>query len=523
MQIRIGIRNYTDALPLSILYLTLHRITSGFGGKVMRKRTPLLDWKIVEKQEEWEAALLSSAADLVSSAPIAYPRPYRRYLWGGLLALLLLLAVVGDWLWQKAQAGLEQIEGELSSTVQIELAAVALISEPPATTTTITAAAMAWGLQLKREQEKLPVLLSLDSPATQLITDVYTINLEGDLAVVTFVTTAENGAQAYRQTRFYRQTTEGWQRTSPNASMWGAPRRLESEYFIFNYRQNDVEVVAAVAPQLDVLYAKLLHNFGLTPDAEKLVIDVRVEQVTGAIVAPLWRSQPMVVPSPALYFAPIEMSEETLLVQSIALPLIEYVGARTIKAHSIPDHGQHLLRSVGLWQLWDLEMPLAQWRQEIVRWLYRDGSTDDPGKLSVPEHYAELCAMHSLWILSPMSVGIPLDCSISPKGQWVATRGSAHLPGTPLQRLRTPFVGYDDYSYYYETSDVGHATEEVEAATMIEYAVTTYGYEQLSVLLASLAQHDSWETLIPAVYGVSPSEFEQGWQAYMATEYGVQP
>lgn len=487
----------------------------------MRKSTPLLDWKIVEKQEEWEAALLSSAADLVPSTPIAYPRPYRRYLWGGLLALLLLLAVVGDWLWQTAQTGLEQIEGELTNTVQSELAAVALISEPPATTTTTTAAAMAWGLQLEREQEKLPVLLSLDSPVTQLITDVYTINLEGDLAVVTFVTTAENGAQAYRQTRFYRQTTEGWQRTMPNAGLWGAPRRLESEYFIFNYRQNDVEVVAAVAPQLDVLYAKLLHNFGLTPDAEKLVIDVRVEQATGAIVAPLWRSQPMVVPSPALYFAPIEMSEETLLVQSIALPLIEYVGARSVKAHSIPSHGRRLVESVGLWQLWNLEMPLAQWRQEIVRWIYRDGSKDDPGKLSVPEHYAEICAMHSLWMLWPMSVGIPLDCSISAEGQWRVISWGVHITDTHLQLLRRPFVGYD--YYYDETSDVGRATEEVEAATLIEYAVTTYGDEQLPVLLASLAQHDSWETLIPAVYGVSPSEFEQGWRAYMATEYGVQP
>lgn len=51
--------------------------------------------------------------------------------------------------------------------------------------------------------------------------------------------------------------------------------------------------------------------------------------------------------------------------------------------------------------------------------------------------------------------------------------------------------------------------------------VATYGRERLPTLVASLGHYDSWETLIPAVYGVSPAEFEAGWQAYLATHYGV--
>jgi hypothetical protein len=56
---------------------------------------------------------------------------------------------------------------------------------------------------------------------------------------------------------------------------------------------------------------------------------------------------------------------------------------------------------------------------------------------------------------------------------------------------------------------------------LIDYAVTTYGREQLPMLVAGLGHYDRWETLIPAVYGVSAAEFEAGWQAYLLAHYGV--
>jgi hypothetical protein len=36
-----------------------------------------------------------------------------------------------------------------------------------------------------------------------------------------------------------------------------------------------------------------------------------------------------------------------------------------------------------------------------------------------------------------------------------------------------------------------------------------------------MGQSDSWDTLIPAVYSVSPAEFEAGWQTYLTAHYGV--
>jgi hypothetical protein len=61
----------------------------------------------------------------------------------------------------------------------------------------------------------------------------------------------------------------------------------------------------------------------------------------------------------------------------------------------------------------------------------------------------------------------------------------------------------------------------VALATLIEYAVATYGRDRLPVLMAGLGQSESWDTLLPAVYGVSSAEFEAGWQAYLADHYAV--
>ena len=78
---------------------------------------------------------------------------------------------------------------------------------------------------------------------------------------------------------------------------------------------------------------------------------------------------------------------------------------------------------------------------------------------------------------------------------------------------------------YEETSSVtdivSYPGQTVVLATMVEYAVVTYGRERLPTLVAGLGQYESWETLIPAVYGVSPTEFEAGWQVYLAAHYGV--
>lgn len=489
----------------------------------MRKRTTLLEWQFVENQEGRGYAPWPPPVDTPPSALAAHCRPHRRYIWGGLLALLLLLATAGGWLWHTAQAGLEQIEGELNGTVQFELASVAPVPAPLGVTRITDRAAIAWKKQLEREQDTLHTLLSPDIPVDQLTADVKTINLQGDRAVTEFVTTAKDGTQAYGQTRFYRHTAEGWQRTEPNAELWGSLRHLESSHFIFHFRQNDAEVVAAVAPQMNALYTELQRNFGLTPNFEKLVIEVAVERATGAVFMRRWPREPLVVPSPALYLAPVELSDATILAQSIALPLIEYMAEQAVKAHTVPVDWQPLLDGLHLWQLWDLDMPLAHWRHDVVTWLYIDLPAADPERQSVllPDTYLELCAMHNLWMQAPTLVRIPFECTAQEPATWSQRRWVAYQPHARLDQLSMPRIGY--YEFYDEKNFFHRSGEAVKAAILVEYAVAAYGYDQLPMLLASLAQHDTWETLLRAVYGVSTSEFEEGWQEYLVKEYGVQP
>jgi hypothetical protein len=43
------------------------------------------------------------------------------------------------------------------------------------------------------------------------------------------------------------------------------------------------------------------------------------------------------------------------------------------------------------------------------------------------------------------------------------------------------------------------------------------------MLLTALPRHERWETLIPAVFGLSLEEFESGWRAFLEERYGIAP
>jgi hypothetical protein len=118
-------------------------------------------------------------------------------------------------------------------------------------------------------------------------------------------------------------------------------------------------------------------------------------------------------------------------------------------------------------------------------------------------------------MLSPALIGIPLACLPPDDGNWDTMRMLARRPVMKLDDFVTPLNQYGslvEETYF-------RSTQEVGVATLIEYAVATYGYEQLPTLLAALAHYDDWDTLLPAIYGVSAAEFEEGWQAYLTAHY----
>ena len=156
------------------------------------------------------------------------------------------------------------------------------------------------------------------------------LELWGQRAIVSIVTKEKSAAPAYRQTIFYQRTDAGWVRMEPDATQWGAEYTLETPNFVYHFRQNDEQTVATVAPPIDALYVTMQRNFGLpiSPDREKLMIDVSVLQPPGDALSSFTASKRFRVPSPARYLAPVAISDADLLAQSIALPLLTYVRAQ---------------------------------------------------------------------------------------------------------------------------------------------------------------------------------------------------
>ena len=127
-----------------------------------------------------------------------------------------------------------------------------------------------------------------------------------------------------------------------------------------------------------------------------------------------------------------------------------------------------------------------------------------------------------LWLPSPAQMKIPLVCGELDWEDLLLSPWGWYDPLTRLDQLVVPlrpgeYSGGPDALHRV----IPHPGQTVALATLIEYAVAAYGREQLPMLVTSLRQYDSWETLIPAVYGVSVAEFEAGWQAYLAAHYGV--
>jgi hypothetical protein len=139
----------------------------------------------------------------------------------------------------------------------------------------------------------------------------------------------------------------------------------------------------------------------------------------------------------------------------------------------------------------------------------------------LPERYAALCAAHKLWLPSPVHINIPLICASPGREELYSWR----LRESPVRLAQLAALLYpEEYAFppsAIVTSNPPHEGDAVALATLIDCAVTAYGRERLPALIAGLGQHESWDALIPAVFGISAAEFEASWQVFLATHYSA--
>jgi hypothetical protein len=476
-------------------------ITEKSGKGSTQTKTLIVEWQVAEDDHEWH---LAKTTTLAVPAPVHH---WSRHWWVATAIALLFLLAAGGRLWHQAHAGLSQIEGELQAAVEAgqwqEDRASRMDAKPTGVIESIA------------QGEPLPG-----------IAHVQLLDLGEDWAIVQVTTmpawpsgSAQQGELAYRQTRLYRRGASGWYAAAPSAALWGAQRTIETTYFVFHYYALDTEAVAEAAIKLDAFYPDLATSYPFDPDSDgKHQIWVSPEySLEGAIN----RSSDgaLEIASPAIYLAPTYLSEGDILAQAVLLELLEVLANQSLERQ--PPLGLYhaetrvyaLLRSLGLWQLWSTELPLATLHKPTIQWIYGDVQ----GKRVPPAFDAKLCSLHQLWRAVPYAIQLPLFCG-DPQ-QLRRYEVGRYLPPVPPRSLA------EIHLFTLATPDEPYLglpeAEQIGLATLLDYAATTYGRQSLSTLITNAASLSSWETLIPATFGVPPSDFETGWQAHLRNHYQV--
>ncbi len=82
----------------------------------------------------------------------------------------------------------------------------------------------------------------------------------------------------------------------------------------------------------------------------------------------------------------------------------------------------------------------------------------------------------------------------------------------PLNDLLDREMGYSSLA----ASDQYHEERSWAAAKLFDYITTKWGTGILPTLLGGFSRYDSWETLAPAVIGISAAELETAWRSSAA-------
>jgi hypothetical protein len=434
------------------------------------------EWTTVEEENDWQALSLPPS-------PRARPNSWRRWRSPWLWALLgLLLLSVGGGVFtleHAAQAGWDALEAELHNAVAADawLARPATSAAPPAVQ-----------------------VVQAEVQAAQA-------TMQAIVQTVVTETLASGETRAYRTTDVYRESAAGWQRVEPSAALLGPLQTRATRYFQIDYYAVDAEVVRALAPRLDALYEQACASFGLSPSAlaQRITVDL-AELVKGAsrTAGHFWRSssgvagEVILLPSPLLLQLPVEQPAAEWLYQAAASSVVEAVIWQLplkMPRGAYRFRWGPLLDALKLWQVRQAGGALAGERVPVFRQMYgtASGAKDSFG-------VGAACRMDLLWQQTTAVFWICHKLTM----QTLRAAGDTLLR-SPAQRMRL--------------ATANEWGETVALETVVEYAVARYGEERLPRLVQALSDHASWQTLVPAVFGVSAAEFEAGWQAYIAAHY----
>jgi hypothetical protein len=353
-------------------------------------------------------------------------RPSWRPVLAGIVATALVLVGIAYGVVRTAQQGVERIQADVVSVVELE---------------TI---------------ESHAKLSDQDTVET-----VETVELLGDAAMaqVLVTQTLRGGVRQIREPRFYVHTGAGWKRTDPVASFWGPASALDTANLHFVFGARDRAQIEQIAPIAEALYAGLMRAF----DQERtrsgpLAIEIVPRHVVSGAGYADGRVQ---ITSPILFFPAFGMSSTDTLVGLLRNVMCEPMRADALQRSHFKPQWQPLVDSL------DCKL--------VTEAILAHAPTAGVGP-------------------SDSVTGKPL---FSIELEDLLDRKSGFTPQASIGV--SPYVPVQEHA--------------LVVGSLIDYLVATYGPECLPRLLRGFQVYEDWETLAPAVFGITASQLEAAWHS----------
>ncbi|MEZ4711855.1 MAG: hypothetical protein R3A44_32015 [Caldilineaceae bacterium] len=237
---------------------------------------------------------------------------------------------------------------------------------------------------------------------------------------------------------------------------------LETDLLRFEFAEAEAQTVRTIAAQCNEKYGELRADFGLplASVSQKLTIAVVDPSVQYARHA----ENTLNIPIPESEVKRYNITETAALRNEIYMHLTRRVMAEALSARQIKPQWLSLVGAMG-YSYWVDHNHDSQWRQ---------------------------------------------------KEFYLARRYDA--------QTRSLKLTYAPVAYDQQTQEQFIHTSFAESVSdpLIEYILATYGHAYIAPLLDAFEEHESWETLAPALFHLSEAELEAQWHDYLAQTYPIQ-
>ena len=468
----------------------------------MKKQSSTVEWHYLDTaggEEAWAQywADGQNAPAQFTSAQVetswAYNARWRKILLPLAVALCLLATSAGYWLWQNAQRGLAKIRHEIELAAMTDLSecvdAVAAspmtrldaqaTNEPRRTIPAPSEFCQLWRPALADYVNRVG---QATAQQLSLRLTVENVELNESFALVNVWLNSPTlpASAGYRAALLFQQTDAGWRySTSAPSLFWGADRTVESPLLRMHFHERDAVELTAIADALGQQYAAWRAAFGLPDEPPQPLI---IESVTtyAEPTTEFWANPPrkLAIPSPLLFVHPADQPKSAEFEQRasrfLQLHVIDEAMRTPTFLHNqpLPDHWQSMLD--GFYFALERAEPATQ----------------------IHKQARELNLPLSLITFVPgttQTVFTSVADQKSDRGWIVFSRPSLNLPG----------------KYWV-------------AESVAEYILQTYAPEQIAAMLRVLPEHESWDTLAPAVFSMDAQTFQAKWRNYVATHYPLQ-